>query len=90
MVRSDDFVVELNLLDKDDTPHVGVKNANLGEMIQAGFPVPGGFAVTAHAYFYFLKKNGLDEVFTILKLTYDIEYKKTSDDTYTITRVKCK
>jgi len=37
-----------------------------------------------------LKKNGLDEVFTILKLTYDIEYKKTSDDTYTITRVKCK
>lgn len=60
MVKSDDFVVELKLLDKDDTPYVGGKNANLGEMIQAGFPVPGGFAVTAHAYFYFLKKNGLD------------------------------
>ena len=40
MVRSDDFVVELNLLDKDDTPYVGGKNANLGEMIHAGFPVP--------------------------------------------------
>ncbi len=60
MVGPQDFVVELKHLDKDDTPYVGGKNANLGEMIQAGFPVPGGFAVTAHAYFYFLKVNGLD------------------------------
>lgn len=60
MVNSSDFVVELKHLDKDDTPYVGGKNANLGEMIQAGFPVPGGFAVTAYAYFHFLKVNGLD------------------------------
>ena len=37
-------------LRKDDIPLVGGKNANLGEMISAGIPVPPGFAVTASAY----------------------------------------
>src|SRR4030043_1225204 len=38
---------------------VGGKNANLGEMIKAGFPVPLGFAVTAESYKEVLTKSGL-------------------------------
>ena len=44
---------------KDDLAEVGGKTANLGEMTQAGFPVPDGFCVTSHAYLDFLKKNSL-------------------------------
>lgn len=44
---------------KEDIPKVGGKGANLGEMTRAGFPVPGGFIVTAQAYFKFLKENDL-------------------------------
>ncbi|MDE2588071.1 MAG: phosphoenolpyruvate synthase, partial [Patescibacteria group bacterium] len=40
---------------------VGGKGANLGEMTQAGFPVPPGFIVTAQAYREFIKENNLEE-----------------------------
>lgn len=49
----------------DDLPLVGGKNASLGEMIgnltDLGIKVPGGFAVTAEAYRFFLRETGLDE-----------------------------
>ncbi len=55
---------------KHDIPLVGGKGANLGEMTQAGFPVPYGFAVTVHAYDTFLDDNHLrEEIHTILKET---------------------
>ena len=41
---------------KNDIPLVGGKGANLGEMTNAGIPVPPGFIVTADAYFDFLDK----------------------------------
>jgi len=48
-----------------DVPLVGGKNASLGEMYRhltpKGVKVPGGFAVTAEAYRYFLRENHLDE-----------------------------
>jgi pyruvate,water dikinase len=44
---------------KKDLPLVGGKGANLGEMTQAGIPVPNGFCVTAPAYFYFVDENKL-------------------------------
>ena len=46
---------------KDDTAIVGGKGANLGELTNAGLPVPPGFIVTAQAYFDFLKATGLDK-----------------------------
>jgi len=46
MVTVRDLVVWLKDVDKNDTHFVGGKNANLGEMINAGFPVPEGFAIT--------------------------------------------
>ena len=46
-------------VDKNDVGSVGGKGANLGEMTQAGFPVPNGFVVAANAYFQFLRENNL-------------------------------
>lgn len=46
---------------KEDVGLVGGKGANLGEMTQAGFPVPPGFIVTAQAYREFIKENKLEE-----------------------------
>lgn len=46
---------------KTDGVVVGGKGANLGELTQAGLPVPPGFIVTAQAYFKFLKNTGCDK-----------------------------
>ncbi|MCE5289402.1 MAG: phosphoenolpyruvate synthase [Nocardiaceae bacterium] len=45
-----DFVVSLERLDAAALPLAGGKAANLGELLRAGFDVPGGFAVTTDAY----------------------------------------
>jgi len=56
-------------VDKDNVALVGGKGANLGEMAQAGFPVPPGFIVTANAYYYFLEKNQLrSQIKDVLKI----------------------
>jgi len=48
-----------------DVPLVGGKNASLGEMYQEltskGVSIPGGFAITAHAYRYLLKSAGIED-----------------------------
>lgn len=48
----------------DDVAEVGGKNASLGELIHTlapqGVRIPGGFCVTASAYYYFLAETGLD------------------------------
>ncbi len=44
---------------KGDISLVGGKGANLGEMTQAGIPVPPGFVVTADSYYAFLEKTRL-------------------------------
>ena len=54
------FVVWFDEVDKEDIPLVGGKGANLGEMTKAGFPVPGGFIITAAAYFHFVSVNNLE------------------------------
>jgi len=48
-------------IDKDSLPDVGGKGANLGEMTQAKFPVPNGFAVTVASYDIFLEENKISE-----------------------------
>jgi len=53
-----------------DVPLVGGKNASLGEMINAGLPVPPGFAVTAHSYEkYIQEKNIAEQIYKIIKDT---------------------
>ncbi|NIL97150.1 MAG: phosphoenolpyruvate synthase [Planctomycetales bacterium] len=49
-----------------DVAEVGGKNASLGEMVRQlspqGIRVPGGFAITAAAYRWFLQRAGLQEL----------------------------
>ena len=61
-------VVWFNEVTKKDIPLVGGKGANLGEMTNAGIPVPPGFIVTAATYFDFMEKSGLtDKIRTLLE-----------------------
>ncbi len=48
-------------VNRESIPLVGGKGANLGEMTNANFPVPGGFIVTSRAYFAFLEETGLTQ-----------------------------
>jgi len=48
-------------IDRKSGAEVGGKGANLGEMVQSGFPVPDGFVITAQAYFRFIKANNLED-----------------------------
>lgn len=59
MPKSSQFIQWFEHIDKDDAHIVGGKGANLGEMTQAGFPVPPGFAVTSRAYYKFIRDNNL-------------------------------
>jgi pyruvate,water dikinase len=61
MEKGQKSVVWFNEVTKNDVPLVGGKGANLGEMTNAGIPVPPGFIVTAAAYFDFLEKAGLSQ-----------------------------
>ncbi|OJI09446.1 MAG: phosphoenolpyruvate synthase [Candidatus Vogelbacteria bacterium CG10_big_fil_rev_8_21_14_0_10_49_38] len=59
------FILWFNDLTIGDVGLVGGKNAALGEMVNnlvpLGVNVPNGFAITAHAYAYFLDKTGLKQ-----------------------------
>ncbi|HEY6690127.1 MAG TPA: PEP/pyruvate-binding domain-containing protein, partial [Rubrobacter sp.] len=46
---------------KDDIALAGGKGANLGELSQAGLPVPPGFVVTTTAYDAFVEANGIGD-----------------------------
>lgn len=48
-----------NELRHEDIPLAGGKGANLGEMVQAGLPVPPGFVITAPAYRLMLTETGI-------------------------------
>lgn len=63
--RDKKFILWFNEIGIKDIPLVGGKNASLGEMYQKldkkGVSVPNGFAITAHAYHYFLEKAGIKD-----------------------------
>ncbi len=62
------FIKWFKEISKDDIAIVGGKAANLGEMYNAGFPVPPGFTITAQCYKYFIEKTRIkDKIFSILK-----------------------
>lgn len=54
-----DFVKWFADLRKTDIPVAGGKGANLGELKNAGIPIPNGFVVTADAYYHFVEKTGI-------------------------------
>ena len=59
------YIVWFDEVGLSDVSLVGGKNSSLGEMIcnlkQLGIQVPFGFAITTHAYQYFLEHNNLVE-----------------------------
>ncbi len=63
MNKDKKLIIKYEDISKGDLALVGGKNASLGEMIgnlsAKGVLVPKGFATTSHAYFEFLKENGL-------------------------------
>lgn len=64
-----DAVVWLEEVGKNDLSIVGGKGASLGEMINIGVPVPGGFAVTAKAFRDFINRAGIaKKLFEALKV----------------------
>ncbi|EKE05955.1 MAG: hypothetical protein ACD_19C00140G0022 [uncultured bacterium] len=67
------LVIDFKDIDKDSTFLVGGKGANLGEMINSGFPVPNGFAVTVPSYELFLRESGVAKtIYEILEVV-DVE-----------------
>lgn len=70
-----ELVIWFENLRKTDIPSVGGKNANLGEMINVGIPVPPGFAITAYAYKKFIEETG------IAQKIYDIINETVTDPT---------
>ncbi|MEM1705797.1 MAG: phosphoenolpyruvate synthase [Thermosphaera sp.] len=79
--KSTRFVLWLDEVRKEDVPLVGGKNANLGEMIAAGIPVPPGYAVTAYAFKYFLDKTGLGEKIYSMLRQLDVNNTKALEET---------
>lgn len=65
MDKSTELVLWFDQLGIEDVPHVGGKNASLGEMYrelsEKGVKVPNGFAVTAHAYRYLVEHTQIKD-----------------------------
>lgn len=53
------YVRDFGEVGRGDVAMAGGKGANLGELAQAGFPVPPGFVLTTAAYADFVEANGL-------------------------------
>ena len=76
MKKGQKAVVWFNEVTKKDIPLVGGKGANLGEMTNAGIPVPPGFIVTAAAYFDFIEKSDLHDKIKALLDPVDVHNSK--------------
>ena len=69
-VKEKELVLWFDDVRKEDIPVVGGKNASLGEMINAGLPVPPGFAVTAYSYEkYIQEKRIAEQIYKIINET---------------------
>ncbi len=70
MSTKKDLVLWFETVRNTDVPIVGGKNASLGEMINAGLPVPPGFAVTAYSYEKFIEDTRIAEkIYQVIKET---------------------
>ncbi|WP_295723313.1 phosphoenolpyruvate synthase [uncultured Methanobrevibacter sp.] len=64
------FVAKFEKISKDDIDIAGGKGANLGELTQAGIPVPPGFVITSETYEKFMKDTEINTtIMDILKNT---------------------
>ncbi|MET4093584.1 PEP/pyruvate-binding domain-containing protein [Arthrobacter sp. UYCu712] len=63
------LVLRLELISKDMLSEAGGKAANLGELLRAGLPVPGGFCVATEAYRQAMEPAGLEQIHQELAAT---------------------
>ena len=59
VIHMEKKIVDVNELHVEDIPIVGGKGANLGELTNAGFPVPEAFVLTTASYDYFIQSAKL-------------------------------
>ncbi len=63
-------------INKTDIPIAGGKGANLGELTNAGIPVPYGFVISSQTYLEFITKTGIvDQINKMLK---NLDYNDTA------------
>ncbi|MDR0911726.1 MAG: phosphoenolpyruvate synthase [Methanobrevibacter sp.] len=78
------LVAKFNAISKSNIDIAGGKGANLGEMTQAGIPVPPGFVITAKTYDTFMNNTGLYKKVNKLLSTIDVnntkELQKTAEE----------
>ena len=53
-------ILFLDEVGKDDVARAGGKGANLGELLQNGFPIPAGFVVSSECYAAAIKRVQVD------------------------------
>ncbi|MBI4029452.1 MAG: phosphoenolpyruvate synthase [Candidatus Blackburnbacteria bacterium] len=75
------YILKFSEIDHDSIALAGGKGANLGEMYQAGFPVPTGFVVTAQAYKKFIEENDLQpQIRDVLKSVGIVGHRKVTPE----------
>lgn len=68
----EDFIRWLSSLSRKDISLAGGKGASLGDMYNAGMPVPTAFVVTTDAFFYFINKTNLKDQIRLLLNKIDV------------------
>jgi pyruvate,water dikinase len=71
------YVERFEKISKDDIGIAGGKGANLGELTQAGIPVPPGFVITAETYQKFMDATGIFQ--TVMDILSKIDINDTKE-----------
>ncbi len=77
MADREEYIKWFSEISNKDVSTAGGKGASLGEMYNAGFPVPPGFVITAQGFDYFLKSTGVKD--KIKALVDSIEMENTQE-----------
>ncbi len=67
------WTISLDKVDRNSTPLVGGKGANLGEMMSIKLPVPKGFVVATDSYLKFIEENNLRDNIEKIVSEVDVE-----------------
>lgn len=70
------FIKAFTQIDLNNLQEVGGKGSNLGEMAQAGLPVPPGYCITSKAYSYFINQAEINDLLKLLEDTTVADHEK--------------
>ncbi len=69
----EEYIKWFSEISNNDVSSAGGKGASLGEMYNAGFPVPPGFVITAQGFDYFMKSTGIKDKIKAIVETIEME-----------------